>query len=236
MTAKRKRTAEDRARERAEQRIQLLEAVLGHVAFDGWSDEALAAAGRDLGLAPGREKLLFPDGVTDLLGAFSAWADMKMLDELARHDLDALGVTDRVELGVRARLEALAPHRDAVSRGLGILALPGNCARAAELTHETVDAIWYAAGDRSFDFNWYTKRATLAAVYGATVLYWLADESEGFKDTWDFLHRRLADAVALIKWRKRTTARLREAFGGGLPNPFAPFERLRKAGQAMGRA
>ena len=236
MTEKKQRTAGNRARDRAEKRIALLEAVLNHVPFDGWSLDALDAGGRDLGLADGHARLLYPDGVTDLLGAFSAWADMKMIEDMARHDLDAMGVTARVELGVRARLEALAPHRDAVSRGLGILALPGNGVLAAELTHETVDAIWYAAGDRSHDHNWYTKRATLAAVYSATVLYWLADDTDGFTATWDFLHRRLKDAVGVIMWRKKATARLKDAFGGTLPSPFSFFDRLRKAGQAMDRA
>lgn len=235
MTAK--RTAKDRAADRAAKRVKLLEALLAHVPFDGWSDEALQAAGRDLGLGEGGARLLFPGGVAEMVGAFSAWADMKMLDELVRHDLDAMGVTDRVELGVRARLEALAPHREAVSRALGVLALPGNCALGLELTHETVDAIWHAAGDRSFDFNWYTKRATLGAVYSATVLYWLADVSDDHADTWDFLHRRLRDAVGVIQWRKKTAARLQESLKGGrVPSPFGFVERLRKAAQARDRA
>lgn len=241
MTTKTKRTAKDRAADRAAMRIRLLEAVLVHVPFDGWSDEALAAAGRDLGLGDGGARLLFPGGVVELVSAFSAWADMKMLGELGRHDLDAMGVTDRVEIGVRARLEALAPHREAARRALGVLALPGNCALGLALTHETVDALWYAAGDRSFDFNWYTKRATLAAVYSATVLYWLADVSDGYADTWDFLHRRLKDAVGVIVWRKKTTARVKDALkdgfkGGRMPSPLGFFERLRKAAQALDRA
>lgn len=235
MTAK--RTAKDRAAARAAKRIQLLEAVLAHVPFDGWSDEALAAGGRDVGLDEGGARLLFPGGVAEMVGAFSAWADMKMLEELARHDLSAMGVTDRVELGVRARLDALEPHREAVSRGLGVLALPGNCALGLQLTHETVDAVWHAAGDRSFDFNWYTKRATLGAVYSATVLYWLADVSDGHADTWDFLHRRLKDAVGVIMWRKKATARVKENLKGGrIASPFGFFERLRKAAQALDRA
>ncbi len=43
----------------------------------------------------------------------------------------------------------------------------------------TVDAIWHAAGDRSADWSWYSKRAILAGVYGATLLFWLRDDSDG---------------------------------------------------------
>lgn len=36
-----------------------------------------------------------------------------------------------------------------------------------------VDDIWYWAGDRSTDFNWYTKRALLAGIYTSTgLLIW----------------------------------------------------------------
>lgn len=235
MAATQRRTAADRAADRAALRIQLLEATLPHVDFDGWSDVALFAGARDMDVSEGRAKLLFPEGAIDLIAAFSAWGDLKMIEALADHDLDDLGVTARVELAVRLRLEALAPYREAVRRGLGALAMPGNGALAGELTHETVDAVWHAAGDRSHDFNWYTKRATLAAVYSATVLYWLADASDGFSDTWDFLHRRLRDAVNVIMWRKKTTARITKALGGKLPSPFGVFERFAKAAQSLDR-
>lgn len=237
MTAKTKRTAKDRAADRAARRIQILEAVLPHVDFDGWTDAALEAGAKDIGMDAAHAHLLFPDGIVDLVAAFSAWADMKMLQALEKHDLAAMGVTDTVALAVRLRLEALAPYREAVRRGLGVLALPGNCALAAQLTAETVDAVWYAAGDRSHDFNWYTKRGTLGAVYSATVLYWLADASEGFSDTWDFLHRRLTDAVAVIMWRKKTTARIKDALSAGrVPGPLGFFDRLREAARARDRA
>jgi ubiquinone biosynthesis protein COQ9 len=55
-----------------------------------------------------------------------------------------------------------------------------------------VDAIWHAAGDRSADFSWYTKRAILTVIYSATVLYWLRDVSEDDAATLAFLDRRLA--------------------------------------------
>ncbi len=55
-----------------------------------------------------------------------------------------------------------------------------------------MDAIWHLAGDRSADWSWYTKRAILAGVYGATLLYWLRDDSEDDEATLAFLDRRLA--------------------------------------------
>jgi ubiquinone biosynthesis protein COQ9 len=81
-----------------------------------------------------------------------------------------------------------------------------------------VSAIWYAAGDTATDFNYYTKRALLAGVYSATVLYWLDDKSEDFAKTWTFLDRRIADVMRV----PQVLGALRERLGGILPR-FRPF-------------
>ena len=79
---------------------------------------------------------------------------------------------------------------------------------AARCTARTVDAIWHAAGDEAADFSWYTKRATLGAIYGATLFYWLRDDSEDDAPTLAFLDRRLAGLGRFGKLRGRLTARL----------------------------
>ena len=87
-----------------------------------------------------------------------------------------------------------------------MLALPHHAAEGARAIWGTADAIWTALGDRSTDINWYTKRVSLSAVYGATVLYWMGDDSEGHQATWDFLDRRIETVMSFEK----TKAALRE--------------------------
>ncbi|KAF0220146.1 MAG: hypothetical protein FD176_3397, partial [Rhodospirillaceae bacterium] len=69
----------------------------------------------------------------------------------------------------------------------------------------------------SSDFSWYTRRATLTAVYAATLLYWLDDASEDCADTWAFLDRRLADVGRVTKARQNLTKWLTS-----LPKPKMP--------------
>ena len=102
------------------------------------------------------------------------------------------------------------------------MALPQHAPLAARLVYETVDAVWYAAGDSASDFSFYTKRLTLAAIYGAVVLYWLDDRSEGFVDTRAFLDRRLGDAARVGRARRNL-----EALVGRLPNPLRALRPLR---------
>jgi ubiquinone biosynthesis protein COQ9 len=110
----------------------------------------------------------------------------------------------------------VAPHREALRRAIGLLALPHNAPRAGELTWRTVDAIWWAAGDTATDWNFYSKRALLAGVYGATLLRFLEDRSDGCIETWAFLDRRIADTMRVPK----AMAKLKET-ASRLPNPFA---------------
>lgn len=179
----------------ARQRRSLLEAALRHVPFDGWSWTALDAAARDLGLEAGEAQRLFPGGPQELIRAFSAEADRQMLESLEGLDLESMKVRDKVAAGVRARLEAVAAHREAVRSGLNFFAMPQNAAAGLSCLYRTVDAIWYAAGDRATDYNFYSKRALLAAVYSSTLLYWLNDTSEDYAATWAFLDRRIGEVL-----------------------------------------
>jgi ubiquinone biosynthesis protein COQ9 len=187
-------------------RGRLLEAVLAHVVFDGWSEAALEAGARDLGVDPAAARRAFPRGSIDLVMAFNEAADRKMEAALAVCDLDALKVRERIAAAVRARLEACSEHREAVRLALGLLALPIHAPDGLRSLYRTVDAMWHAVGDRSTDFNFYTKRALLAGVVLSTSLYWLQDESENAEESWSFLDRRIGDVLKIQSLRGRIEA------------------------------
>lgn len=178
-------------------RRRLLEATLNHVPFDGWSITALQRAAGDLGLDAATAVNAFPGGPAELIAFHSAEADRRMLEELQPMDLPAMRVRDRIAAVVRLRLEQNAAHREAIRRALAFLALPQNGPLALKCLYRTVDAMWYAAGDTSTDYNFYTKRLLLSGVYSSTLLFWLNDESEGSAETWAFLARRIDEVLKI---------------------------------------
>ncbi|GGF38307.1 hypothetical protein GCM10011611_50860 [Aliidongia dinghuensis] len=200
---------------------RLLEATLPNVLFDGWSLAALKAGAKAIDLAEAEIVRLFPDGGREAALWLDDWADRRMLATLDAMDLTPLRTHERVAAAVKARLEALAPHREAVRRAIALKASPWGAAKAAEIVYRTVDAIWYAAGDNATDFNFYTKRGLLAAAYGPTVLYWLNDASEGSADTFAFLDRRLSEVMQIPKLTQGLKRAVRHLAG--------PFEFLRQA-------
>lgn len=48
------------------------------------------------------------------------------------------------------------------------MGLPSNISSSVKELAELSDEIWYLSGDKSSDFDWYTRRASLSAVYSTT--------------------------------------------------------------------
>lgn len=183
-------------------REHLADAVASEAAFDGWNRLAVETAARQIGLPEGEAERLFPGGPIDVVSFVSARADRRAVAELEARGGAGLKIRDRIRTAVRLRIEQ-AGEREAVRRALALLALPFNAPVGLKLLYRTVDAIWYAAGDRSADFNFYTKRATLAGVYSSTLLYWLNDRSADSEATWGFLDRRIDDVMRFEKFKSR---------------------------------
>ncbi len=185
---------------------QLLDAALRHVAFDGWSERTLRAACRETGISESLARSIFPRGAVDLAIAFHKRGDAQMVERLRTTDMTGLRFRDKISAAVRIRLE-VAGSKEAVRRGATLFSLPQYAPDGAKALWSTADAIWTALGDTSDDLNWYTKRTTLAGVYGSTLLMWLGDDSLGSSDTWAFLDRRIGNVMQFEKVKSR----LREA-------------------------
>jgi ubiquinone biosynthesis protein COQ9 len=185
----------------AAQRESLALDVAAEAAFSGWSTAALRHAAQQAGAPAGEAERLFPGGPPDVLAWLSERADLRTVAAMEAAGADGLKIRDRIKLAVRTRIEQTVGGKESVRRGLSMLALPFNGPLALKLLYRTVDAIWYAAGDTSTDFNFYTKRATLAGVYSSTLLYWLNDRSEGNEATWGFLDRRIDNVMRFEKWK-----------------------------------
>jgi ubiquinone biosynthesis protein COQ9 len=188
--------------ERLAERDQAIDAMLVNVPFDGWTKRALLAGVRAAGMPDDEADLLFPLGVADMIATFCDLADRRM-EEAAASEVHEARFSARVRAVIALRLRQNREHREAIKRALAILALPMHARTAAATLARTVDTILHAAGDRSADFSWYTKRAILAGVYSATILFWLRDSSEDDADTLAFLDRRLAGIGRIGRLRAR---------------------------------
>jgi ubiquinone biosynthesis protein COQ9 len=200
----------------------LVQAALPQVPFDGWSEATLHAAAAEVGIPLSRLPDLLPRGAVDLAAAAHYVGDEAMVRRLAATDLAGMRFRERVALALRIRLE-VSGGREAVRRASALFTLPHLAPTGAALIWGTADAVWTALGDTATDGNWYSKRAMLAAVWSATVLFWLGDDSDNAQATAEFIDRRIGNIMAV----EAAKAKLPKALSG-------PLNRLMGAVRAPG--
>ncbi len=190
-----------------EVRARLAPAIAANAAFDGWSDAARDLAAEQEDIDPDVARLAFADGAVSMIDAWFAHVDATMAQALPAETLATMKIRQRITALVEARLAVLAPEREALRRARAILALPANVAAAARLGWRSADAMWRMAGDTATDYNHYTKRAMLLAVYATTITVFLDDDSEEQADTRAFLARRIDGIMRFEKAKAQFTAR-----------------------------
>nr|XP_046161902.1 ubiquinone biosynthesis protein COQ9, mitochondrial [Oncorhynchus gorbuscha] len=192
--------------------VRILNAALDFVPLHGWTVEAISAGAETLGLSAASSGM-FQNGAGDLVLHFIAQSNTQLTEQLAEHH-------NQVQLGqaepkktaeflrdaVETRLRMLTPYINNWPQALSILFLPHNIPNSLKHLSTLVDDIWYYAGDRSTNLNWYTKRAALTGIYNTTELVMVQDSSEDFQDTWNFLDNRIQDIVNMANTTKRVAS------------------------------
>lgn len=187
----------------AELRVALAPAVADAAVFDGWTPLAVTNAAEIEGVDPEVARFAFKaDTGSDAMAMVAAWIasiDRAMEAALPAETLAALKIRERIRRLVQFRLDALIGKQEALRRALAIMALPQNAAQALRLGWSSADAMWRLAGDTATDYNHYTKRMTLGALYASTLAVFAYDESEGFAESKAFLDRRIDNVMQFEK-------------------------------------
>ena len=180
-------------------RVALAPVVGRHAGFDGWSDAAVHAAADEIGVDQDVARLALKGKAIAMIDAWIEGVDLELARQLPAEKLAAMKIRDRITALLATRLEIMAPDRESLRRALAIMAMPQNLARSARMGWRSADRMWRLAGDTSSDFNHYTKRMTLSAVYASTLSIFVNDDSENFADTRAFLDRRIDNVMQIEK-------------------------------------
>lgn len=182
-----------------EVRAALAPIIARNAGFDGWSDAAVHAAADEAGVDRDVAKLAFKDNAIDMIDAWIDSIDMELAHRLPAEKLAAMKIRDRITALLATRLEIMAPERESLRRAMAIMAMPQNLVRSAKIGWRSADRMWRLAGDTASDFNHYTKRMTLSAVYASTLSVFVNDDSDNFADARAFLDRRIDNVMQFEK-------------------------------------
>jgi ubiquinone biosynthesis protein COQ9 len=188
-------------------RLALAPAIARNAAFDGWSSDAVTAAAAEIGVDPDVAQLAYKDGAMAMIDSWIDSIDHEVAVRLPPEKINSMKIRARITALLATRMEVMAPDREALRRAMAIMASPQNLARAAKIGWRTADRNWRLAGDTATDFNHYTKRMTLSAVYGSLLVVFVNDDSDDFAESRAFLDRRIDNVMQFEKVKAQAKAR-----------------------------
>ena len=194
---------------------------LSYVGEMGWTFPALIKGAETAGIDSSQVRIAFEGREKEAIKHFSVWIDQKMVQKIRQSpDFETLKVHEKVRFSILTRFEILNLYKKAAVKAFKFLASPGQASLAPKLMYNTVNTIWYEAGDISTDYNFYTKRALLTGVYGATLLFWMRQEDPHLSKTEAFLDKRLAEIAQI--------PRLKNHFREGAKKYLSPVGKIFK--------
>ncbi|XVF35159.1 hypothetical protein REPUB_Repub18cG0120900 [Reevesia pubescens] len=162
-----------------EEQARVLQASLRHVIRLGWSEEAMIAGAKEVGVSPSIVGS-FPRKEAALVEFFMDDCLQRLIDKIdSGEELQNLIPSQRISKLVRIRLDMQAPYISKWPQALSIQAHPLNVTTSFKQRAMLVDEIWHAAGDEASDIDWYVKRTVLGGIYSTTEIYMLTDSSPG---------------------------------------------------------
>jgi ubiquinone biosynthesis protein COQ9 len=174
----------------------ILEKAVEFIPEDGFTSEALSRAAVSIGYSAITAGM-FENGGYALIDHVMQKASLHMSDEMEKLDLQSVSVNDRIIQGVMFRIHFISQFYPKWSQAMAIGALPQNLPYTIKSLAIMADELWWLAGDRSTDINWYSRRALLIGIYTATETFSLTDTSKDFAETKEFLIRRVNEIASI---------------------------------------
>jgi len=174
----------------------ILTKALKIIPFEGWSKAMMRSASESAGYPSEMAELIFPNGPISFLDFYHQDIDLKLSDEIKKLPLLEMKIREKIAAAVECRIKLIEKDKAVINKAISFSMLPTNTIVTAKFAWRTVDLIWYeAGGDKSTDFNYYTKRSLLFGVYTSTLMYWLSDDSKDWANTKEYLKRRIENVM-----------------------------------------
>ena len=168
----------------------------------GWSRETLLHCAKKQKLSTPNLALMFPSFEYDVLKYLIAQNNSLVEKNYNSFNNSRLKTRDKIKTIMELKFDSNAYLKDALPEMLKFLLRPGNIFMSIKMLHQNSDFIWKLAGDKSNDFNYYSKRGLLSMVYLATLIYWLNDKSNKVIGTKNFISKSvdgIVDGVSKFK-------------------------------------
>lgn len=177
--------------------LKLIRHMVPFVGTLGWGEGALWRGAEAAGISPEEAQVCMGLSVKKMLEGYLHVIIEDIQDSISVETLKSLPIKDRMTALLMNHFHQAKFHKKTVLKTVRLLLNPLNAPLAWCYSTQIVDALWRQAGDKSTDFNYYTKRLLLAKIYMATLIVWLKDSSDDLRSTQKVLEVQL-DTVLKI--------------------------------------
>ncbi|MBD22604.1 MAG: COQ9 family protein [Alphaproteobacteria bacterium] len=134
---------------------------------------------------------LFPKGLSSLMNELNLIINAKLSKEKKPTRFKNFKVNEKIKYFVIRRLlifQNLVNKKKFFKRILK----PNSILGSNKILFKIADEIWFLSGDKSTDYNYYTKRIILMKVYAITFSFFVFDNTKNLEKTKKFLDKEIS--------------------------------------------
>ena len=159
-------------------RLEVLKYAKIFISEKGLNKNSLENISKRYGLNINEIELLFPEGNIDLI-KFTLEQLNKELEEYCKKiDLIRLPVHKRIKKVLLSKISLMNKNKLFYRSIFLNLLIPKKNFSLSNQLYNSVDQIWFIAGDSSTDFNFYTKRLILSGIYLRVILFFFNNNNQ----------------------------------------------------------
>ena len=159
-------------------RLEVLKYAKIFISEKGLNKNSLENISKRYGLDINEIELLFPEGNIDLI-KFTLEQLNKELEEYCKKiDLIRLPVHKRIKKVLLSKISLMNKNKLFYRSIFLNLLIPKKNFSLSNQIYNSVDQIWFIAGDSSTDFNFYTKRLILSGIYSRVILFFFNNNKQ----------------------------------------------------------
>ena len=133
---------------------------------------------------------LLPKGLSSLMNELNSIINTKLSKEKKPIRFKSFKINEKIKYFLIRRLmifQSLVNKKEFFKKVLK----PNSILSANKILFKIADEIWFLAGDKSTDYNYYTKRIILMKIYAITFSFFVFDDSKNLEKTKKFLDKEI---------------------------------------------
>ena len=151
---------------------------------------------------------LIPEGLSSLMNELNLVINAKLSKEKKPTRFKSYKINEKIKYFVIRRLmifQNLVNKKKFFKK----IFKPNLILGSNKILFKIADEIWFLSGDKSTDYNYYTKRIILMKIYALTFSFFVFDDSKDLEKTKKFLDREINVVLSFGNLKKKIKSSIR---------------------------